>query len=292
MLSSKVNRPIMRYHGGKWSIAQDIINEFPAHEAYIEPYGGAASLLMRKAPAILDVYNDIDCEIVDVFSVLRDKELSEELKKRLFYTPYSRAEWKESFTMKGAEDDIVERVRRTLVRSWQTIGTYNFTSKRLSGGWRGVAYKRDFHPNIDFLKWQKTIDDFTERLRCVVIENQPATQVMKRYDNVNALFYVDPPYVAETRRKGRANAYAHEMTDEEHIDMLDTLIKLKGMVVLSGYTNKLYDEKLLPLGWVKKSFKAHADGNAHAGNRGKLAREEFIWINPSAAQKRRQMELF
>lgn len=292
MLSSKVTRPVMKYHGGKWRIAENIISEFPDHEAYIEPYGGAASLLMRKAPAILDVYNDTDCEIVDVFSVLRDKELSEELKKQLFYTPYSRAEWKKSFSMKGAEGDIVERVRRTLIRSWQTIGTHNFVSKRATGGWRGVAYKRDFHPNIDFLKWQQCIDEFTERLRCVIIENQPAIEVMSRYDNAKALFYVDPPYLARTRRKGRAEAYKNEMSDVGHIEMLDKLLTLRGMVVLSGYDNELYDEKLLGLGWRKKSFKAYADGNAEAGKKGKLLREEIIWLNPLAVKNRRQMELF
>lgn len=279
----------MRYHGGKFLIAKSIINEFPFHETYVELYGGGGSIMLCKQPAILDVYNDLSSEICDVFRVLRDPELSIQLKEKLYYSPYSREEWLESFDIDD-NMDIVERVRRTLIRSWQTIGTYNFNSKRKSGGWRGVAFKRDFHPIIDFLKWQSLIDAFVERLRCVVLENQPALKVADRYDSIDTLFYADPPYLARNRRHGKADAYEYEMTDSDHVELIEKLLSLEGMVILSGYSNEIYNDMLLPKNWTTKIFKGQADGVPSGTN--KLYREEVIWINPQAKDRKKILTLF
>jgi hypothetical protein len=82
-------RPALRYHGGKWLLAPWIIEHFPDHKIYVEPYGGGASVLLRKPRSYSEVYNELDGDVVNVFRCLRDH--GPELRRRLTLTPFARA---------------------------------------------------------------------------------------------------------------------------------------------------------------------------------------------------------
>ncbi|KKK53782.1 hypothetical protein LCGC14_3091300, partial [marine sediment metagenome] len=119
-------------------------------------------------------------------------------------------------------------------------------------------------PAQDWANYPDALGALIERLKGVVIENRAASACMAQHDNPETLHYVDPPYLPETRstktKNGeRYHAYAHELTAEDHGDLLAYIQDLRGMVVLSGYPSALYDAALLPT-WFRVERKALADG--------------------------------
>lgn len=254
-------RPALRYHGGKWMLAPWIIQHFPPHRIYVEPYGGGASVLLRKARSYAEVYNDLDGEIVNLFRVLRDQ--GKELKRLVELTPYAREEFIQSYE---PTDCDLERARRTLVRAAMGFGSASASGK--STGFRSDSNRSGTTPAHDWMNYPDTMRLVVERLRGVVIENKDALEVMKRMDREDALHYVDPPYVRSTRNSS-GNSYRFEMSDDDHRTLAETLASLKGKVVLSGYPSPLYDELYRTWHHVTKAACAN----------GRSKRTEILWCN-------------
>ncbi|EEO27148.1 DNA adenine methylase [Oxalobacter paraformigenes] len=212
--------PALRYHGGKYRLAPWIMGFFPVHACYVEPFGGAAGVLLRKPRSYAEVYNDLDSDIVNFFRVLRDPETREKLTEALVLTPYSRNDFTIAFE---STDDPVERARRTAIRAHMGFGSSGATKGMT--GFR-IDTKREYATAQHL--WERypdTIRTIGERFAGVLIENRPAVRVMLQHDTPATLHYVDPPYVHSTRDKSASsrNYYRHEMTDEEHVKLLDTL---------------------------------------------------------------------
>ena len=131
-----IKNPVMRYHGGKFRLAPWVIGFFPEHHTYVEPFGGAAGVLMQKEPSQSDVYNDLDGDIVNVFRVLQDVELGAALMEKLRVTPFARAEFNLAFEQ---STDPVEMARRTLIRSSMGFGSGGATKNRT--GFRVDSYR-------------------------------------------------------------------------------------------------------------------------------------------------------
>ena len=105
-----------------------------------------------------------------------------------------------------------------------------------------------------------------------MIESRPALDIIHQYDGEDSFFYLDPPYLPETRHGGKAATYAHEMSVDDHVALLDALLKIKGKAMLSGYGAQLYDAKLRA--WRREELKT----KAHMSNSGE-ERIEVIWFN-------------
>lgn len=218
-------------------LAPWIIAQFPAHRTYVEPYGGGASVLLRKSRAFAEVYNDLDEEVVNVFSVARDNPAP--LVRALELTPFSRAEFDLSYQ---PTKDTIERARRTIVRSFQGFGTDGVHSRNKTG-FRGQSQRSCTTPAHDWRNFPDALRVLIERLQGVVIERKPALEVIEKYDNASALHYVDPPYVHSTRKRvDNARGYHHELKDSDHRQLSELLHTVKGAVILSGYHSPLYDE--------------------------------------------------
>ena len=275
-----MKRPVLRYHGGKYRISDWIISFFPEHSCYVEPFGGGASVLMNKPRVGTEIYNDLDGDVVNLFRVLRDRESAAELAHRLKFTAFSRQEFDESYDV---PNDSVDQARKLIVRSFLGHGSDSAT-RRSQGGFRtkrssGGDFTRS--PAMEFAEYPDVVMEFHRRLCGVVIENKNAVELIQQFDSDRTLIYVDPPYVLSSRSliKGSANSkngYRHEMTDDDHRLLAETLHSCKGAVVLSGYPTDLYDKNLYS-GWRRFSRKAVAEGGK--------SRVEVVWLNDSAIDR-------
>ncbi len=236
-----------------------IIDLMPAHSAYVEPFGGGASVLLRKGRSQLEVYNDIDSELTNLFSVLRTRPT--ELAEAIALTPFARVEFQTAYE---ACEDPLERARRTLIRSHMGHGSNGIHK---STGFRAAGLRAGTLPVHNWADMPFVIQATAERFKGVVIENRPAIDVMQANDGSETVHYVDPPYPMETR--GTGTDYTHELGDQDHVDLLNALMELRGKVILSGYACDLYDNALQ--GWTRIEKQVRADKA--------LARTEVIWMN-------------
>ena len=264
-------RPPITFFGSKSKIAPLIIRNFPAHQTYVEPFAGSAAVLLAKEPSEVEVFNDPNADLVNLFRVLRDPSLFCRLKIIAESTLYARAE----FDLAGEPtSEPVERARRFLVRQRQSRGGL---------GRQWSFCRADSKVNIASVvrRWRAGIERLPaihERLKKVQIEQADWRVIIDRYDSAETLHYLDPPYLPSVRVGG---AYEHEMTQEDHRKMVVRLLSVGGMVVLSGYENDVY-APLENAGWVRKSYETPAYSSDT-----RTRRVESLWLSPSVVRRLR-----
>jgi DNA adenine methylase len=247
-------------------LSRRIIECFPPHRTYLEPFGGAASVLLNKPPAPVEVYNDLDGRITRLFRVLRDH--GEAFRRLLTLTPYSEVEFAGAGEPAG---DEIEQARRDFVRWRMSLGgrgdSFSFTLHRVRRGMADVV--SGYLSAVD-----EQLPAIVERLRRVQIVCRPALEAIPTWDGPDTLIYCDPPYVHETRHEGSREVYGVEMSEQDHRELAAVLNACKAKVVLSGYPSALYDE-LYP-SWRTITFDI---ANHAAGGRKKVRKQEKLWLN-------------
>jgi len=256
------------YYGGKFSHLDFIIPLLPNDcTHYCEPFGGSAAVLINRQPAPVETYNDLDSEVANFFTCLRDS--GEDLIRRIALTPFSREELVKAHSAESI-DDKVERARRFFVRARQTRTGLAQTSSE--GRWAHCILTSRAGMAGAVSRWLGSVEGLAEivqRLQRVQIENAPAAEVIRRYDSPSTLFYCDPPYPHEAR--GDSNAYGFEMSDADHEKLSAVLHETEGTVAVSGYSCKLMDR--LYGDW------ARIDALPHLCNSSKTERTESLWVN-------------
>ena len=261
-------KTILRWPGAKWRIADWIIQQFPEHDVYCEPFFGSGAVFFRKAPSGTETINDVDGNIVNLFRVVRDS--ADELAKMIEMTPYSREEYRECHEIKG---DEIEKARRFLTRTWQAFGGKTYSP---AASWAHDRTNTVFRPRY-WCNLPGRLLDTVERLRMAQIECMDALELIPMYNRRNTLLYVDPPYLRSSRTQLH---YECEFAKTgEHMALLKILQEHNGPCIVSSYDNELYNEALA--GWNKCSMTTQTNCAGTAA--------ETIYLNAACV---REMDLF
>lgn len=260
-------RSFAKWHGGKTYLARRIIELFPEHQFYVEPFVGGGSILLNKRPALEERVNDLNHDLIRVYRALQEYPTA--VIAGLQDTPYER----EAFGV------ACYRLEHKLDETDVDFAVSFIVKNRMSRGGLGKDFawsdrQRGGQPG-DVNAWQTVVACLplvAHRLKGVTLSSRPASQVIKECDGEGTLFYLDPPYLHETRTTKKA--YAFEMTRPEHEQLLVLLQGLKGKVFLSGYRSALYDEALA--GWRRHEFEI---ANHSGQGKNKQRRLECVWEN-------------
>jgi DNA adenine methylase len=264
-------KPPFGYYGAKLRIAPQIIRALPPHHAWVEGFCGSAAITLAKEPVQIEVINDYDKQVVNLFEQLRTN--AEALCRAVELTPYARSEFEDARTMTWV-DDPLESARRFLVATMMTVNAtigepsrcgFSFSTSYARGG-------REARVN----RWYKLPDrlaQVVERLRGVRVEHRDACEIVDMFsDRPATLLYLDPPYFTERHHK-----YVIEANEREfHADLLRRCKRAACMVLISAYENELYDEMLnADDGWSRCTIDTHTRDTTGRD----YVRTEVLWMN-------------
>ena len=250
---------ILKYPGAKWRIADWIIENMPTHHSYVEPYFGSGAVFFNKSPSNIETINDMDGDVVNFFRVVR--ESADELAYRLFMTPYAITEYEQSY--ENSEKTDIDKAVTFCIKINMSHG-YKCNAKN---GWKNDIKGRERSYAVQaWNKLPQIVVQAAERLKEAQIEQRPAIEIIKRFNNPKCLIYCDPPYLLRTR-KGKQ--YNIEMSDKEHEELLQLLLESKSKVIISGYESDLYNDALK--NWRKKTTYSLTQSMRKA--------KEVIWMN-------------
>ncbi len=256
------------WYGGKFSHLNFLIPLIPKDALHFcDVFGGSAAVLLNLNPYPVETYNDLDSELVNFFETLRSQ--GSKLTKAIGLTPFSREELARACTPEKGLTKL-ERARRFYIRARQTRTGLAQTSSE--GRWAHCVLTSRAGMAGAVSRWLGSIEglpEIAQRLQRVQIENAPAIEVIQRYDTPDTVFYLDPPYVHETR--GDVAAYGFEMTDQGHIELAGILKQIRGRAILSGYRTALYDD--LYAKWRR------VDAEERICHSVRKPRQESVWMN-------------
>ena len=268
--NSPAIKPPFGYYGAKQRIAARIIKGLPPHNAWVEAFCGSAAVTLAKAPAPIEVINDLDDQVVNLFEQLRDNSAA--LCEVVALTPYARAEYAKAKKRENNTSPL-EKARRFLVATMMAVNGAN------GGGNAGFSFSQSYSREgreARVNRWYnlpERIALVAERLRNVRIENRDArTLITMFHDRPATLIYLDPPYLID-----RKQAYAVDAMDESfHIELLNLCCTSKAMIFISGYDNELYNSVLtVEQGWGKELISTTTRGTSGKDH----ARAEVLWKN-------------
>jgi DNA adenine methylase len=292
-------RSPLKWHGGKNYLATQIVSLFPPRCTnpekpspkdkgwlhYVEPYFGGGSVLLANDPVgISEVANDLNGELTNFWQVLQGQTSFHQFRRLSQALPFSEWEFKNSKINSVLEADgygeTVHRAVTFFIRCRQSLAgrMKEFTGVTRTRTRRGM--------NNEVSAWLSAVEGLPlvhARLKRVLIRNQPALKLIEKEDDTRTLFYVDPPYLHETRKT--VNDYEHEMSVKQHEELLAALCLIKGRFLLSGYRSGLYDTTAKSQGWNRFDFEID---NKAAGGKKKRKMVESVWINYEAPRQQIQ----
>lgn len=263
---------------------------------FFDVFGGGGCVSLAKDPCRLEVFNDLDGEVYHFFRTLQDPEQAQELFRLAYLTEYGRRVYEEIRDRKppfdGPPASDAERAYRFFVVNRMSYGgysagsAYNKSTRRPAWSYSVTIKRKDVAASVAvWLKGVESLMPVFARLQNTQIENLDFRDLCRRYGDMNpeqhaqSLWYFDPPYIQDTRVRG---GYRHELSDEDHQDLVEILLGLQGMAILSGYAHPLY-AALEAKGWerVEVESRVYCSGKGAKKN----LRTECIWLSPAAQSR-------
>lgn len=253
-------KAIIKYPGSKWSIAGWIVNFFPEHHSYLEPFFGSGAVLFNKPRSNIETINDLDGDVVNLFEWI--KKDPEKLAHEIYWTPYARQAYVDAFAL--VPEDSLQKAVNFYIKL--NMG-HGFRTNGEKVGWKNDVQGRErAYAALDWKHLPGKIMEAAERLRGVQIENRPALDVIARFNFPSVLVYLDPPYVLSTRH---GKQYKHEMDDTGHNELMDVALAHRGPLLISGYDNEIYNDRLR--GWYKEEIICYSQISSK--------KREVLWMN-------------
>jgi DNA adenine methylase len=288
MAVAKLRAPV-RWFGGKGLLRSRILPFIPSTKVYVEPYGGAGSVLFGREPAPVEVYNDLNGDLVNLFRVLQDKRRFRAFQHRIEHTLYSREEFVRAL------DTLADPEAKPQDLAWAFFTAQNqgFSGKAKTPGDWGRNFESVGGMAVSTRSWLARLahlPDWHQRLARVQIDNRCALEVIRYWDSPETTFYLDPPYVHETRKS--SDDYAYEADDAHHQALVDRLLDIQGAAVLSSYAHPIY-APLTRAGWERTDIRTTCSAAGRTRSSGlqgtgavlaKAPRTETIWRNPKAVK--------
>ncbi|MGE8565224.1 MAG: DNA adenine methylase [Achromobacter sp.] len=209
--------PIIPWLGGKRRLANRIFPFFPAHDCYVEPFaGGAALFFLRPTPAKVEVLNDVNGELVNLYRVVQHH--LEEFVRQFKWALTSRDVFKWLQVTRPETLTDIQRAARFFYLQQNAFGG------KVDGQTFGTATTTP--PGLNLLRLEENLSAAHLRLSGAYIENLPWQKCLEMYDRPHTLFYMDPPYWA-------TEGYGMQFGFEQYEDMSARMRKLQGRAIVS-----------------------------------------------------------
>lgn len=264
-----------RWYGGKMRMLNELVSMIPEHTTYVEPFMGSASLLLNHERSEVEIINDKDSELVHFMRTLADTTKTKDLFFRLHNLEYGKEVFDKALKYKENECSSLKPTERAV--NFYTLVTQSFQCGRKSFSAKAYKDTREYQEDINFY-----LPKVQERLQGVTIKEMDGIELLQGLvEDENVFALVDPPYRSSLRGEGARNIYGCEMSEEDHIRLLETIQTAKCKIALCGYRSSegvdLYDQYLLPHGW--KCYLLKKVGNTGKAKTGKTMVDEYIWVN-------------
>lgn len=234
-----------------------IIESIP-RKLYVEPFGGGGSMFFGKTPEN-SVYNDVNGLLVNLFRRLRSRTERELIKELANFTPSNYDYWHEfKEVCKAYQSHDDKRLESALIAanlkeySVETAVAFCFfyCQRNSFGGSILHSYGENCKPRIsnDYAVAVELLDKYAEHLAYTTITSRDFRECILKHDDVNTLFYCDPPYECKT-----SGDYKTSWRSTDTDDLVSILTKIKGSAVLSCYDCESY-APLLDAGYIKQDF--------------------------------------
>jgi len=249
------HKPIIPWIGGKRRLAPRILGLFPQHECYVEAFSGAAAIFFEKAPSEVEVINDINGELINLYRVV--KHHLEEFVRQFKWALSSRQvyEWEKQKVPDTLTD--IQRAARFFYLQKLSFGG------KVEGQVFGTATTS--RPRLNLLRIEEDLSQAHLRLQSAYIENLPWQQVIAKYDRELTLFYLDPPY-------WETEGYGVEFGLEQYEEMAKIAKDIEGALVISLNDHEKMREIFNGLHMDSLGIRYTVGGGS-----GSQARELLIW---------------